>query len=77
MFDNSLFHRHISAEDIVRAGLGLEEIRTECRSLKFPDRIYATNLRKYCATIAQVSIWTFYLVAHCNLFWDVTVSKSK
>uniref|UniRef100_K1QY19 Tyr recombinase domain-containing protein n=1 Tax=Magallana gigas TaxID=29159 RepID=K1QY19_MAGGI len=43
-----------TAEDVVRAGLGLEEIRTECRSLKFPDRIYATNLRKYCATIAQV-----------------------
>uniref|UniRef100_A0A8W8MIH0 PWWP domain-containing protein n=1 Tax=Magallana gigas TaxID=29159 RepID=A0A8W8MIH0_MAGGI len=43
-----------TAEDVVRAGLALEELRTECRSLKFPDRIYATNLRKYCATIAQV-----------------------
>lgn len=43
------------ALDVVRAGDSLEQLKTQCGSLKYPERIYATNLRKHCATIAQVS----------------------
>jgi hypothetical protein len=43
----------ISGLDVLRAASSLEETRREC-GLKFPDRVHATNLRKHCATIAQV-----------------------
>ncbi|XP_063403047.1 centromere protein F-like [Mytilus trossulus] len=43
-----------TALDVVRAGDSLEQLKTQCGSLKYPERIYATNLRKHCATIAQV-----------------------
>lgn len=62
---NLAFFMCLTAEDVVRAGNSLEELRTECPSLKFPDRIYATNLRKYCATIAQVSFYLLYTGLLC------------
>lgn len=40
--------------DVVRAASSLEVSRSQC-DLKFPERVHATNLRKHCATIAQVS----------------------
>lgn len=42
-----------TALNVVRAGDSLDELKREC-DLKFPERLLATNLRKYCATIAQV-----------------------
>ena len=69
--------------DVIRAASSLEDARSQC-DLKFPDRVHATNLRKHCATIAQVRkcydtvdttlipVWLIYLT--CSLFRTSTFS---
>nr|XP_022330999.1 uncharacterized protein LOC111129143 isoform X1 [Crassostrea virginica] len=42
-----------SALDVVRAADSLQDTKSHC-DLKYPERVHSTNLRKHCATIAQV-----------------------
>lgn len=46
------------ANGVVKAGEALDDIK-EKGNLRFPHLIYCTNLRKHCATIAQVNV-------HCS-----------
>lgn len=54
LFNNKFF----VANGVVKAGEALDDIK-EKANLRSPHLIYCTNLRKHCATIAQVNV-------HCS-----------
>lgn len=54
LFNNNFF----VANGVVKAGEALDDIK-EKANLRSPHLIYCTNLRKHCATIAQVNV-------HCS-----------
>lgn len=55
----------LAESGVIRAGDSLR-IRVDEAGLKYPDRIYATNFRKFMATITQVLIQLLYTSHNCS-----------
>ena len=75
---NGVFSWIKTGNTVVRAGESLEQVKfRDAVGLRFPGRIYANNLRKHTATIAQVHFEFFLYTVKYLLFYIKTMPVSQ